>query len=59
LTVASFTKAGYALKNVSIPGTGGGLISFGKNQPYAIGPINVVTYSPTSKTLVPASATAK
>jgi hypothetical protein len=44
---------------VSIPGTGGGLISFGKNQPYAIGPINVVTYSPTSKTLVPASATAK
>jgi hypothetical protein len=59
LTVASFTKAGYALKNASIPGTGGGLVSFANNQPYAIGPITVVTYSPTSKTLVPASATAK
>ena len=30
LTVASFTKAGYALKNASIPGTGGGLVSFGR-----------------------------
>ncbi len=59
LTVASFTKAGYALKNASIPGTGGALVSFANNQPYAIGPITVVTYSPTSKTLVPASATAK
>jgi len=59
LTVASFTKAGYALKNASLPGTGGGLISFANNQPYAIGPITVVTYSPTSKTLVPASSTAK
>jgi hypothetical protein len=59
LTVASFTKAGYALKNASLPGTGGGLVSFANNQPYAIGPITVVTYSPTSKTLVPASATAK
>jgi hypothetical protein len=58
LTVASFTKAGYALKNASIPGAGGP-VTFGKNQPYAIGPITVVTYSPTSKTLVPASATAK
>jgi hypothetical protein len=59
LTVATFTKAGYALKNASIPGTGGGLVSFANNQPYAIGPITVVTYSTTSKTLVPASATAK
>jgi hypothetical protein len=59
LTVASFTKAGYALKNASIPGTGGGLVTFGNNQPYAIGPITVVTYSPSSKTLVPASASAK
>jgi hypothetical protein len=58
LTVASFTKAGYALKNASIPGAGGP-VTFGKNQPYAIGPITVVTYSPASKTLVPASATAK
>jgi hypothetical protein len=52
LTVASFTKAGYGLKNVSIPGTGGS-ISFGPNQAYAIGPVNIVTYDPTSKTMVP------
>jgi hypothetical protein len=58
LTVASFTKAGYGLKNVSFPGSGGP-VSFGPNQPYAVGPVNVVTYSPTSKTLVPASASAK
>jgi hypothetical protein len=52
LTVASFTKAGYGLKNVTIPGAGGP-ISFGANQPYAVGPVNIVTYDPTSKTLVP------
>jgi Periplasmic binding protein len=55
LTVASFTKAGYGLKNVSLPGSGGP-VSFGANQPYAIGPVNIVTYSPKSKTLVPAPA---
>ena len=59
LTVASFTKAGYALKNASPPGNWWRPVSFANNQPYAIGPITVVTYSPTSKTLVPASATAK
>jgi Periplasmic binding protein len=53
LTVASFTKAGYALRNASFPGSGGP-VSFGPNQPYAIGPVNIVTYSQTSKTLVPA-----
>ena len=52
LTVASFTKAGYGLKNVSFPGSGGP-VSFGPNQPYAVGPVNIVTYDPTSKTLVP------
>ena len=36
LTVASFTKAGYGLKNVTIPGMGGP-ISYGPGQPYAIG----------------------
>jgi hypothetical protein len=58
LTVATFTKAGYGLRNVVIPGAGGP-VSFAKNHPYALGPINVVTYSPKSETLVPASATAR
>lgn len=55
LTVASFTKAGYGLKNVTIPGMGGP-ISFGPGQPYAIGSVTVQTYSPTSQTLVTASS---
>ena len=58
LTVASFTKAGYSLKNISIPGAGG-LVSFANNQPYSIGPVQIVVYSPTSKTLVSASTPAK
>jgi hypothetical protein len=55
LTVASFTKAGYQLRNVTFPGTGGP-VSFGPNQPYAIGKANVVVYDPQSGTLVPAPA---
>ncbi len=58
LTVASFAKAGYGLKNVTIPGEGGP-ISFGPNQPYALGPVTVVKYDPTSETLVPASTATK
>ena len=58
LTVASFTKAGYALKNASIPGMGGP-ISFAPGQPYAVGPVTVVTYDAKTQTLVPASSTAK
>ncbi len=58
LTVASFAKAGYGLRSVSFPGSGGP-VSFGPNQPYAVGPVNVVTYSSTSKTLVPASSSTK
>ena len=54
LTTASFTKAGYALKNASVPGIG--VVSFGPNQPYAIGPVTIYKYSPTSETLVPASS---
>jgi hypothetical protein len=53
LTVASFTKAGYGLRNVTFPGSGGP-VSFGANQPYAIGPVNVVVYDPHSETLVAA-----
>ena len=53
LTVASFTKAGYQLRNVTFPGTGGP-VSFGPDQPYAIGKANIVVYDPRSGTLVPA-----
>jgi hypothetical protein len=55
LTVASFTKAGYQLRNVTFPGTGGP-VSFGPDQPYAIGKANIVVYDPRSGTLVPAPA---
>ena len=54
LTTASFTKAGYALKNASVPGIG--VVSFGPNQPYATAPVTIYKYSPTSETLVPASS---
>ena len=58
LTVASFTKAGYGLKNATIPGMGGP-VSFGPHQPYAVGPVTVVSYDPKTQTLVRASSTAK
>jgi hypothetical protein len=58
LTTASFAKAGESLKNVTFPGSGGP-VSFAPGKPYAVGPVNVVVYSPASDTLVPASATAK
>jgi hypothetical protein len=58
LTVASFTKAGESLRNVTFPGAGGP-VSFGPNQPYAIGRANVVVYDPRSGTLVPAPASGK
>ncbi len=51
LTVASFTKAGYGLRNVTFPGSDGP-VSFAPNQAYAIGRVNIVTYDPTSKNLV-------
>ena len=53
LTVASFTKAGYQLRNVTFPGSGGP-VSFGPDQPYAIGRANVVAYDSRSGTLVAA-----
>ncbi len=55
LTVASFTKAGYQLRNVTFPGSGGP-VSFGPDQPYAIGKANLVVYDPRSGQLVPAPA---
>ena len=55
LTVSSFTKAGYQLRNIAFPGSGGA-VSFGPNRPYAKGKANVVVYDPRSGTLVPAPA---
>jgi Periplasmic binding protein len=51
LTVASFVKAGYGLKNVLLPGTNAP-ISFGPNRPYALGPVYMVHYDPDTKALV-------
>jgi Periplasmic binding protein len=51
LTVASFMKAGYGLKNISVPGTNAP-ISFAPNRPYALGPVYMVHYDPTTKALV-------
>jgi hypothetical protein len=32
------------------------VVSFAANQPYAVGPVTIYKYSPTSETLVPASS---
>ena len=48
LTVASFTKAGYGLRNVTFPGSGGP-VSFGPGQSYAIGPVYVGKYNSATK----------
>lgn len=56
LTVASFTKAGEGLRNVTFPGSGGP-VSFGPGQPYATGHANILKYSTKSGTLVPESST--
>ena len=58
LTVASFTKAGYDLKNASIPGAGG-LLSFAPGQPYTIGPVTIYHYDAKTQTLVPGTSVAK
>jgi hypothetical protein len=55
LTVTSFTKAGYGLRNVTFPGSDGP-VSFGPDQPYAIGPAHIVVYDARSGMLVAAPA---
>ena len=55
LTVASFTKAGYGLRNVRFPGSSEA-VSFGPNRPYAMGRPNILVYSAKLGTLVPAPA---
>jgi hypothetical protein len=51
LTVASFTKAGYGLRNVTFPGSGGP-VSFGPGRAFAIGPVYVGKYNAAANQLV-------
>jgi branched-chain amino acid transport system substrate-binding protein len=51
LTVSSFTRAGYNLKNAIIPGAGAP-VSFGPGRPYALGPLYPVHYDAATKSLV-------
>jgi len=54
LTVSSFVRAGYGLKNLLLPGTNAP-ISFGPGRPYALGPVYMVGYNGATKALVFAS----
>jgi len=51
LTVASFEKAGYGLRNATIPGAASA-VSFGPGRSYQLGPVIKVTYDPTKNLLV-------
>jgi hypothetical protein len=50
LTVASFEKAGYGLRNATIPGSSEP-VSFGPGRSYPLGPVIVVTYNPAKNVL--------
>lgn len=51
LTVASFNRAGYGLRNVTLPGVGGP-VSFGPGRSYGIGPVYSAKYNMAAKQLV-------
>jgi hypothetical protein len=50
LTVAGFTRAGYGLRNLKVPGAG--TVSFGPGRAYSLGPVYLAHYDPTTKLLV-------
>lgn len=54
LNTATFTKAGESLKNVLVPAVGGP-ISFSSNKPYGLGPVYLMHFDSSTKTLVTAS----
>jgi hypothetical protein len=58
LTAASFEKAGYGLRNATIPGAAS-KVSFGPGRPYPLGSVIMVTYDPAKKVLVFANSAAK
>jgi hypothetical protein len=51
LSVSSFMQAGYGLRNVVVPGYSGP-VSFGPNQPYALGTVYMAHYDPSTKAVV-------
>jgi Periplasmic binding protein len=58
LTTSSFTKAGFGLRNFVIPGIGSPL-SFGPNQPAAVGPIYLLEYDSATNSLAVANTPLK
>ncbi len=58
LTAASFEKAGYGLRNATIPGAASS-VSFGPGRSYPLGPVIVVTYDPAKNVLDFANSAAK
>jgi branched-chain amino acid transport system substrate-binding protein len=57
LTVQSFTRAGESLKNFTIPASGGA-VSFAPGRPFALGPVYVGHYDPSTHLLVFSSKSA-
>jgi Periplasmic binding protein len=51
LTVSSFVRAGYGLKDLALPGTNAP-VSFGPGRPYALGPVYMVHYDTALKAVV-------
>ena len=50
LTLASFERAGYGIRNATIPGAAAP-VSFGPHRPYPVGPVIFITYDPQKNVL--------